>query len=68
MIFGIGTGRTGTRSLTEALRLMGLNAVHWDDRGAHIMDGWYESDLSLPPDLDSCLTTPSPHFVNAMVA
>ena len=24
MIFGIGLGRTGTRSLTEALRLMGL--------------------------------------------
>ena len=48
MIFGIGLGRTGTRSLTEALRLMGLNAVHWDNRKAHVLDRWYESDLMMP--------------------
>ena len=52
MIFGIGLGRTGTRSLTDALRLMGLNAVHWDDRGSHVMDHWHDSDLALPEGLD----------------
>ena len=58
MIFGIGLGRTGTRSLTDALRLMGLNAVHWDDRGAHVMDRWIESDLKLPDDLDAFIEGP----------
>ena len=58
MIFGIGLGRTGTRSLTEALRLMGLNAVHWDDRGAHILDRWHESDLSMPDNLDAFIEGP----------
>ena len=53
MIFGIGLGRTGTRSLTDALRLMGFNAVHWDDRGSHVMDRWHESDLALPAGLDA---------------
>ncbi len=58
MIFGIGLGRTGTRSLTEALRLMGLNAVHWDDRGAHVLDRWHESDLAMPADLDAFIEGP----------
>jgi len=58
MIFGIGLGRTGTRSLTDALRLMGLNAVHWDDRGSHVMDRWHESDLALPDGLDAFIEGP----------
>lgn len=58
MIFGIGLGRTGTRSLTEALRLMGLNAIHWDNVGAHVLDRWYESDLALPNDLDAFIEGP----------
>ncbi len=29
MIFGVGLFRTGNESLTRALRMMGLNAVHW---------------------------------------
>lgn len=28
-IFGIGFGRTGTKSLTEALRILGYNCLHW---------------------------------------
>ncbi|HWA91124.1 MAG TPA: sulfotransferase [Rhizomicrobium sp.] len=28
-IFGIGLSRTGTRSLTEALRILDIDAVHW---------------------------------------
>jgi hypothetical protein len=34
MIFGIRLGRTGTRSLTEAIRMMRLNAGHWDNLGS----------------------------------
>lgn len=28
-VFGIGLSRTGTSSLTEALRLMGYSSIHW---------------------------------------
>lgn len=28
-IFGIGIGRTGTKSLTEALRILGYKCIHW---------------------------------------
>ncbi|MCA9206443.1 MAG: hypothetical protein KDA59_25495 [Planctomycetales bacterium] len=58
MIFGIGLGRTGTRSLTKALRLMGLNAVHWDNVGAHVLDRWFDSELTLPSDLDAFIEGP----------
>lgn len=58
MIFGIGLGRTGTRSLTDALCMLGLKAVHWDNRGAHVLDGWHESDLSLPDGLDAFIEGP----------
>ena len=58
MIFGIGLGRTGTRSLTEALCLMGFKAVHWDDRGQHVLDRWYESEVCLPTDLDAFIEGP----------
>jgi hypothetical protein len=29
-IFGIGLSRTGTKSLTESLNILGYSAVHWD--------------------------------------
>lgn len=28
-VFGIGLGRTGTRSLNEALNILGIKAIHW---------------------------------------
>jgi hypothetical protein len=32
--------------------------VHWDDRGAHILDRWHESDLSMPDNLDAFIEGP----------
>lgn len=40
-VFGIGLSKTGTTSLTEALRLLGYDAVHWTRNGQRVL-GWPE--------------------------
>lgn len=44
-IFGIGMGRTATRSLTKALEVLGYNIMHYpsdDDTMLHIQNGYFK--------------------------
>jgi hypothetical protein len=45
-VYTIGIGRTGTRSLTYALRALGYRAAHWSDLYPRI-----RADLTLPPEV-----------------
>lgn len=44
MIFGIGFGRTGTKSLSCALKTLGYKTAHWAELYAQL-----QMDLTLPP-------------------
>ena len=55
MIFGIGLFRTGNASLTQALRMMGLNAVHWP---ADMLPKWHRFEIDPLPDVDALIEGP----------
>jgi hypothetical protein len=47
-VFGIGLSRTGTKSLTQALNLLGINVVHYQDEQTNfkeLMAGNYELSI-----------------------
>ena len=53
-VFGVGLSRTGTQSLTTALKTLGLSALHWDNK----LTGEIISDDDLPL-FDAFLDTPA---------
>jgi hypothetical protein len=55
MIFGIGLFRTGNESLTRALCMMGLNAVHWP---ADMLPRWDRFEIHPLPDVDAIIEGP----------
>ena len=55
MIFGIGLFRTGNESLTRALCMMGLNAVHWPTR---MFPRWHRFEIEPLPDVDAIIEGP----------
>jgi hypothetical protein len=55
MIFGIGLFRTGNESLTRALRMMGMNAVHWP---AEMLPNWHRFEIHPLPDVDAIIEGP----------
>lgn len=55
MIFGIGLFRTGNESLTRALCMMGLNAVHWP---ADMLPRWHRFEIHPLPEVDALIEGP----------
>ncbi len=60
-IFGIGLSRTGTTSLTHALRMLGYKASHWEDHdiiNKHLIQNQFK--ISLLEHYDALLDNPIP--------
>lgn len=60
-IFGIGASKTGTTSLTEALKILGFRASHWDDH-IQLLNAHQNNDFSskIFQDYDAFLDLPIP--------
>ena len=69
-ILGVGLGRTGTMSLTAALRQLGLKALHYDRvRLNDILDGTNpKPDFRRYDDYDAVTDIPSAHFYRELLA
>jgi hypothetical protein len=68
-ILGVGLSRTGTLSLTRALRQLGFNALHYDRlRLNDVLDGTNPSpDFRRYDDVDAVTDIPSAHFYRELL-
>jgi hypothetical protein len=68
-VLGVGLSRTGTMSLTLALRQLGFNALHYDRlRLNDVLDGTNPSpDFRRYDDVDAVTDIPSAHFYRELL-
>lgn len=63
-LLGIGLSRTGTKSLTHALRILGYNSIHWrPERLENIVNGHCQNpDFRRYDDVDAVTDIPAAYF------
>lgn len=63
LVFGIGLPRTGTRSLTKAMELLGFRSKHYFS-----MAEWHTMVMRKEPQIDFACDLPAPLFIDELAA
>ena len=68
-ILGVGLSKTGTTSLNEALKILGLNSLHWEpERLREVLDGSdSKPDFRYYDDVDAVTDLPAAYFYDELL-